>query len=388
MKLTVRRLRQLIREADEQPEDADLVISPHSRQNVTSCAKSHVMMWVKSKSYAPVSPEIKSVKARYIGHSYSYESSNSPTTDVNVFIETNAMVNVIAHIRYELDSKNVMHTYVSAFEAHRMEDWNKTKHSRQRAFTDELARGIDAFLAELQDAAQPQPSEPYVGMWWVCGEGELIRPLVMGENPLERPKPDWEAVDANEYLNTTSLREVGAYDGTASGWGGSWSSPRGSHTTGFGGDAGGNITDTGTVRPQAHSNTLHDEETENDPQHKKMAACCLIIAEDGKILAVSRKDDPTAFGLPGGKIDAGELPETAARRELEEETGLKAKSLNLVFVHGDDNGYETWTYACVPEGQIDTDETGVIRWVTPQKLIDGPFGDYMRRLFQHTGAIH
>lgn len=41
-----------------------------------------------------------------------------------------------------------------------------------------------------------------------------------------------------------------------------------------------------------------------------------------ELLVVERKDQPGAFGCPGGKIEAGESPKDAAVRELLEETGL------------------------------------------------------------------
>ena len=39
------------------------------------------------------------------------------------------------------------------------------------------------------------------------------------------------------------------------------------------------------------------------------------------------------WGLPGGGVDHGESPHLAVRRELYEETGLKARSARLVDVH-------------------------------------------------------
>lgn len=120
-------------------------------------------------------------------------------------------------------------------------------------------------------------------------------------------------------------------------------------------------------------------------QNEKQAACCLILKGDGRVLAVSRRDDPTAFGMPGGKVDAGETPEQAAARELEEETGLVATSLNQVFVRKEHDGYTTTTFVARVEGEFGTDEEGVIRWVTPEVLFAGPFGDYNKRLWKHLG---
>jgi len=135
------------------------------------------------------------------------------------------------------------------------------------------------------------------------------------------------------------------------------------------------------------NNVIEDEEQreELDMQDKKRAACCLIIRPDGKILAVSRRDDPTAMGLPGGKVDPGESTMDAAARELQEETGLTATSLNQVFEWEDSNNYINTTFACEVDGEFGTDEEGVIKWVSPETLVAGPFGDYNERLFQHQG---
>ncbi len=141
------------------------------------------------------------------------------------------------------------------------------------------------------------------------------------------------------------------------------------------------------VRPQAHSNVEDDEAADEQQfdQDAKQAACCLILTDDGLVLAVSRKDDPTAFGLPGGKVDPGETPEQAAARELQEETGLTATKLSPVFVHQEDDGFVTHTFACEVEGEINTPESGVIRWVRPEVLFAGPFGRYNKRLWKKLG---
>lgn len=117
----------------------------------------------------------------------------------------------------------------------------------------------------------------------------------------------------------------------------------------------------------------------------KHAACCLVFGEGGTVLAVSRKDDPDAYGMPGGKLDPGETATQAATRELFEETGLRAVSLRQVFVRHEDDGFTTTTFICYVEGEIRTSEAGIVKWVKPQELFNGPFGGYNRKLWIHLG---
>jgi 8-oxo-dGTP diphosphatase len=52
----------------------------------------------------------------------------------------------------------------------------------------------------------------------------------------------------------------------------------------------------------------------------------------GKWLLVRRGHAPSMgkYAFPGGRVEPGETPEAAARRELAEETGLKAGSLSVL----------------------------------------------------------
>lgn len=118
------------------------------------------------------------------------------------------------------------------------------------------------------------------------------------------------------------------------------------------------------------------------------AACVFIQNAEGKVLAVSRKDDSTKFGLPGGKVDPGESDMQAASRELREETGVDISTLALRKVFEDTDDFEYWTtcyYACLlypPRlGKKDQGETGIVQWVDKEVLTTGIFGTFNTKLF-------
>ena len=59
-----------------------------------------------------------------------------------------------------------------------------------------------------------------------------------------------------------------------------------------------------------------------------------IFNEQGKVL-LQRRGDRNRWGFPGGAIEPGETPETAAVRETKEETGLDVSIGRLIGVYTD-----------------------------------------------------
>jgi 8-oxo-dGTP diphosphatase len=61
-----------------------------------------------------------------------------------------------------------------------------------------------------------------------------------------------------------------------------------------------------------------------------------LIEENGKVLLVKRKKSKKAFpgfwGLPTGKVKAGETLEEAVRRETKEETGLEVEPVEIYHI--------------------------------------------------------
>lgn len=118
---------------------------------------------------------------------------------------------------------------------------------------------------------------------------------------------------------------------------------------------------------------------------KKYAVCALVQNSEGLILGVSRKDDHTAFGIPGGKVEDNETVLEALHREMLEETGYHIIVENDPVFISDVDGYTTATFKII----IDTKhtrqpvtETGLVEYVSKETLLNGPFGLYNKHLFE------
>lgn len=108
-----------------------------------------------------------------------------------------------------------------------------------------------------------------------------------------------------------------------------------------------------------------------------ITAQVVLINEEGLILGVSRKDNHTDFGLPGGKMDPEDNndPMITAIRECKEETGLDISDLQLVFaIHK--SGNMGHTYLAKYSGEINHNEPHVVKWVPMEVLVNGCFGRY------------
>lgn len=120
---------------------------------------------------------------------------------------------------------------------------------------------------------------------------------------------------------------------------------------------------------------------------KKRAVTILLHNEDGDILAVSRKDNQTDFGLPGGKVDEGETDEQAVIREVEEETGLKLYAVKPYFVR-EDGEYVCTTFIGNYKGEIQTTEKGKVIWTDFKTIQKGSFGKYNVQLENFFNLTH
>ncbi|MFE7932741.1 (deoxy)nucleoside triphosphate pyrophosphohydrolase [Streptomyces sp. NPDC057456] len=102
------------------------------------------------------------------------------------------------------------------------------------------------------------------------------------------------------------------------------------------------------------------------------------LLDDGRLLAARRSAPPELAGrweLPGGKVEEGEAPEAALVRELREELGVEAETVERVpgeWPLRPPYVLRVWTArlrpgSAAPEPLQDHD---ALRWLTPAEIWD------------------
>lgn len=105
------------------------------------------------------------------------------------------------------------------------------------------------------------------------------------------------------------------------------------------------------------------------------AAFC-VVRRGGRVLAISRGHDVFDWGLPGGKLEAGESFEQGAARELREETGVETHlgALRQVMHLRRESGEVAFfeVRSCeVPDDLRSEPFEGHVAWLRPHDLL-GP----------------
>lgn len=99
-------------------------------------------------------------------------------------------------------------------------------------------------------------------------------------------------------------------------------------------------------------------------------AVVALIQQDGNLLSVSRKDDVTDKGFPGGKIDPGETEFEALVREVREETDVRILEAEPLTTIEDDSGYLVSAFRVTSwAGEPRSVEAGVVEWLEPTDLV-------------------
>ncbi len=110
-----------------------------------------------------------------------------------------------------------------------------------------------------------------------------------------------------------------------------------------------------------------------------LVAAVALVDRDGRVLIARRPEGKPMAGLwefPGGKVDAGETPETALIRELDEELGIQVPARCLAPLTFASHGYDEFhllmpLYVCRNwDGIVTPREGQELKWVRPMRLAD------------------
>lgn len=118
------------------------------------------------------------------------------------------------------------------------------------------------------------------------------------------------------------------------------------------------------------------------------AAVALVEREDGKVLVVWNKRYGR-WSMPGGKVEDGESPADAVRREIKEEVGAVAVSVDALYDGSPGarvdagRGQYVYVFACAIAGPPREREPGCpVTWFTREEfLLSGVIPDFYAKVF-------
>jgi 8-oxo-dGTP diphosphatase len=118
------------------------------------------------------------------------------------------------------------------------------------------------------------------------------------------------------------------------------------------------------------------------PVTPRLCTDCIAVDAKGRVLLIKRGHPPFVghYALPGGFVDIGETVDDACRRELMEETGVKAGKLHLVGVYSDPKRDPRFHSAAVayltrvraPKATAG-DDAAAVEWIDDWRKVDLAF---------------
>jgi 8-oxo-dGTP diphosphatase len=127
-----------------------------------------------------------------------------------------------------------------------------------------------------------------------------------------------------------------------------------------------------------------------------LVAACALVDADGRVLIAQRPAGKPMAGLwefPGGKVEAGEVPEQTLIRELAEELGVVVNEACLAPLTFASHSYRDFhllmpLYVCRRwEGTVTALEGQSTAWVRPNRLRDYPMPPADQPLVSHLMSL-
>lgn len=107
---------------------------------------------------------------------------------------------------------------------------------------------------------------------------------------------------------------------------------------------------------------------------RRPRARVLVWNEDGELLLARNWGGEKRWGLPGGGVNRGERPISAAKRELYEEIGIRVTLSRLSYITTLHYQYEAWVYSVsvrrddIPKQPHNPWEITDLQWFTLENL--------------------
>ncbi len=127
---------------------------------------------------------------------------------------------------------------------------------------------------------------------------------------------------------------------------------------------------------------IGEKENELKSNHRlRIASRGIVLRDDGKI-AVFNKTNKNEYKLPGGGLEGNELPESAFKREVLEETGCEVEIINKLGVVEEENSLDNYKqishifvgkvlkdYKKLNLTKKEKDEGARLLWVLPEEAL-------------------